>query len=64
MKETVWRALRTFLQAFTGFVVVNLSASLSGVTDSEMFMETAMALVASAIAAGLAAVMNMPKKGE
>ena len=64
MKETVLRAVRTFFQAFTGFVIVNLSAGLSGVNDGEMLLDSVTALVASAIAAGLAAVMNMPKKGE
>ena len=64
MKETVKRAIRTFFQAFVGFLVVNLSESFAGIADGGMIAETATALIASAIAAGLAAVMNMPKRGE
>ncbi len=64
MKETIKRAARTFLQAFIGYLVVNLSASLSGITDGAMLVEPLTALVSAGIAAGLAAVMNMPKKGE
>ena len=64
MKETIKRATRTFLQAFIGFLVVNFSASFTGVIGREMMVETVMALTASAVAAGLAAVMNMPKRGE
>lgn len=64
MKEMIIRAIRTFFQAFIGFAVVNLSAAFSGVTDGEMFIETLGVFLASGIAAGLAAIMNMPKKGE
>ena len=64
MKECLKRAGRTFLQAFVGFVTVNLTASFTGVTDSKMLAETVVAFIASAVAAGLAAVMNMPKKGK
>ena len=63
MKETIIRALRTFFQAFAGYLVVNLSTSLSGITDGAMLIEPLTALIAAGIAAGLAAVMNMPKKG-
>ena len=64
MKETFKRAWRTFFQAFAGFLVVNLSAGMAGITNGEMLAEALTALVASGIAAGLAAVMNMPKRGE
>ncbi len=64
LKEMLKRAGRTFLQAFIGFVAVNLTASFTGITDSEMLGETVVAFIASAVAAGIAAVMNMPKKEE
>lgn len=64
MKEMITRAIRTFCQAFLGFVVVNLSATFGGVNAGEMFTETLGAFLAAAVAAGLAAVMNLPKKGE
>ena len=64
MKEMIIRALRTFLQACLGFIVVNLAATFSGITDGEMFLETLGGFIAAAIAAGLAAIMNIPKKGE
>ncbi len=64
MKEMLNRAFRTFLQAFVGFAAANLTAYFTGVTDGEAFKKTAMGFLASAIAAALAAVMNMPKKGE
>ena len=58
------RAGRTFVQAFIGFVAVNLAATFTGITEGEMFAETLTAFIASAVAAGLAAVMNMPKRGD
>ena len=64
MKETILRAIRTFFQAFVGFLVVNLTSGPWGATDGEMIAETLTALMASGVAAGLAAVMNMPKRGE
>ena len=64
LKEMLKRAGRTFLQAFIGFVAVNLTASFTGITNSEMLGETVVAFIASAVAAGIAAVMNMPKKEE
>lgn len=63
MKEMFKRAVRTFFQAFAGFLAVNLTASLAGAANGKVFAETLAALMASAVAAGLSAVMNMPKRG-
>lgn len=52
-KEPVRRALRTFAQAAAGYVVVNVAA-LDLTVDNAL-----RGLIISAIAAGIAAVMNM-----
>lgn len=62
MKEMLKRAGRTFIQAIVGFTAANLAAYFTGITDSEMLYNAIIAFAASALAAGLAAVMNMPKK--
>ncbi len=63
MKEMLKRALRTFIQAFFGYIAVNITAALSGAYSNRSLLAEAMAgLCVSAIAAGLAAVMNKPKK--
>lgn len=52
-REPVRRALRTFIQAACGYVVVNIAAL-------DMDVKTAVrGFVVATIAAGLAAVMNM-----
>ena len=63
MKEMLKRALRTFVQAFFGYIAVNITAALSGVTgDKSLLREALIGLGVSAVAAGLAAVMNKPKR--
>ena len=64
MKEMFKRAIRTFFQAFIGFLAVNLTTGIAEAGNGRIFLETLAALVASGVAAGLAAVMNMPKRGE
>ncbi len=64
MKETVRRALRTFFQAAAGYAAANLAASAAGIAKGgraggELFIT----FIASAVACGIAAVMNLPKKG-
>ena len=60
MKEVVKRALRTFLQAAAGY----LAAELVGVVQTENFGKSALAtLCIAAVAAGIAAVMNLPEAG-
>lgn len=65
MKYAIVRALRTFVQAALGYICVNLAYVVSG--DGHLFGDggTVLAGVAiSAVAAGLAAVMNLPTSGE
>ena len=60
MRETLRRALRTFFQAALGYACANLAASAAGMAkDGDVLV----AFIASALAAGLAAVMNLPKSG-
>lgn len=56
MKEWVRRALRTFMQAAVGYVVAvcpNINFA-----DTSVLKATAIGIAVSAIAAGVAAVMN------
>lgn len=60
-KVCLKRALRTFIQAFLGYVVVHLA--LIDFSDGKEAVKSALlGLAVSSIAAGLAAVMNL--KGE
>lgn len=60
-KETAWRAARTFLQAAAGYVAANVT--LFAVDDGSTLKRALVGLVASAVACGLAAVMNLPGRG-
>jgi len=63
MKETLRRALRTFVQAAVGYVVAHAAITAGGVADgSESLKSAIITLVAASVACGLAAVMNLPKK--
>lgn len=63
MKEMLKRAARTFVQAALGYVAANLIYIVSSSPENFDYMKnTVMGLVISAVAAGLSAVMNMPKK--
>ncbi len=65
MKETVVRAVRTFLQAAVGYIAANLAMGLSGADNGAASLKNVLTgLIAAAIACGLAAVMNLPRKGE
>lgn len=61
MKVKVWmkRAARTFLQSFAGTFTTGLVAAVSGVSDLNTLKVALISLGASAVAAGLAAVMNL-----
>ena len=61
MKETLWRAGRTFLQSAFGYAVVAIPSVITA--DMEIgAMKTALfGLLISAVSAGLAAVMNLPR---
>ena len=65
MKETIKRAVRTFWQAFAGYVSVNIVVAVSSTGNDTTALKTALTgLVVAAIAAGLAALMNLPVKME
>jgi hypothetical protein len=61
-KDTLIRAGRTFVQAFIAYLAVNLAISPANLVNAEAFKTWAATLGVSAVAAGLAAVMNLPKK--
>ena len=61
--ETLKRAGRTFLQAFLGYAVVNI-AVVDFNNGKEVLIDTLIGLGVGAIAAGLAAVMNLQPKVE
>lgn len=64
MKEWLYRALRTFGQAMTGYLAANLVATLTDIDMSNrtVLINALLGLLAAAVAAGLAAVMNRKKK--
>jgi hypothetical protein len=58
-KETLRRALRTFLQAAVAYLAANAGhIALGG--DPQLLERTLVGLAVSAIAAGAAALMNLP----
>lgn len=57
-KEWLYRALRTFFQAF----VSSLAAQLMMRTDADFDKKVIFSVVVSSLAAGIAAVMNADKK--
>ena len=63
-KETARRVLRTFIQAAVGFIASNVVLQVSGVewTDAGTIKTAVIGLIASALAAGAAAVMNLEPK--
>lgn len=61
-KETIVRAVRTFLQAAVGYVAANLA--LIEWTDETALKKGVTALITAAVACGLAAIMNLPEKHE
>ncbi|MCC8111666.1 MAG: hypothetical protein LIO74_08780 [Ruminococcus sp.] len=61
MKSWIYRGVRTFVQAVVGFLAVNLVAYLTGVdySDHTALKAVIISLGGSALAAGLAAMMNL-----
>ncbi len=57
-KEWAKRAVRTFGQAFAGVIVAELAAGVD-ITDGKGILTL---VIGPAVAAGIAAVMNMDKK--
>ena len=61
MKEWLYRAGRTALQAAAGAVAANLMAWVGGVTDIASLKTVAISAGSVIISAVLAAIMNMDK---
>ena len=64
MKNMIRRAVRTFIQTAAGYITANAALTVAGMGDKDAFWQVMGALLTSAVAAGLAAVMNLPEKGE
>lgn len=64
MKEALYRAARTFIQAFAGFISANAVIYFSSDLDFDGIKTALCAIITSAVAAGLAAVMNIKKGAE
>lgn len=64
MKETIRRAFRTFVQTAIGYIVTNIAILSDPETlqNTDILKTTIIGLIISAISAGLAGVMNLPKK--
>lgn len=62
MKEMIKRALRTFVQTAGGYIAANLVCATAGITDLGVLKTVLLGLAVSSVAAGLAAVMNIPPK--
>ncbi len=62
-KQWLYRAARTFVQAVVGYLASNLAAYLCGI-DTDYIKSVTLGLSASAVAAGVAAVMNMKTEAE
>ena len=64
MNETNWkkRARRTFFQTFFGTLAADISVVVAGASDKTALVVALTGLLASAIAAGIAAVQNMKEE--
>lgn len=62
-KETLYRALRTFLQAAGGYLVTNL-VLINFTAEYDVVKSAVVGLGVSAFAAGLAAVMNLEETND
>ena len=60
-KNTAKRALRTFIQAFISFIVVNYTM-IDVTGDRSAIKQAVIGLLISAVAAGISAVMNLEEK--
>ena len=60
-KETLKRALRTFAQTAIGYIVVN-AAVIDFSSGKEAIKSAVVGMIVSAVAAGIAAVMNLEKE--
>lgn len=64
MKEMLIRSLRTFFEAALGYIAANLAVAIAdGGKDMDILKTAVIGVLVSSIAAGCAALLNMPKKG-
>lgn len=61
VKECLVRSARTFVQASLGFAAANMFVAFDGGVS---WKSALLGLAASSVAAGLAAIMNLPKEGD
>ena len=62
MKEAFRRALRTFLQAAVGYIVMTVPTVITAGMEFDALKAALFGLGISAVSAGLAAVMNLPAR--
>lgn len=60
--ERIYRAVRTFFQAFIGAIIANIGLYFSGVSDKKALISAGLSLLGCGVAAGIAAIMNPNKK--
>jgi hypothetical protein len=60
-KETLKRTFRTFFQAAIAYIVTNI-AIIDFADTSEVIQRAIAGLIVSALAAGIAAIMNLEEK--
>ena len=58
-KECLKRTLRTAIQAFNGSLAAQITSN--GIADFETFRALSVSIVTTAVAAAIAAVMNLPR---
>ena len=61
-KETIRRTIRTFVQSAIGYIAANLVYVLPEGKDADYMKTAFMGITVCAVAAGLSAVMNLPKE--
>ena len=60
--ERIYRAVRTFFQAFIGAIIANIGLYFSGVSDKKALISAGLSLLGCGVAAGIAAIMNPNRK--
>ena len=62
-KETAKKTIRTFIQAAVGYIAVNL-AVIDFTAGKEVVKSALIGLGVAAVAAGIAAIMNLERGGD
>lgn len=63
-KDKIWvkRARRTFFQTFIGIIATDIGVVIAGASDKTALVIGVSGLIASGVAAGIAAVQNMKEE--